>query len=430
MWIGDYSSPRANLPGIDLDAANARQIAASMGVPAKNIIEVSNSRLTHEGFAAAFKGLTARIAKNDKVLIYYSGHGWQIPGASAGKCTQGMVSYELDLYRDVVVQADLDRLAAKASQVIMINDSCFSGGLVGKYDRDLPKGGVPKFYEAKMKRGGVADPGHQCGNAVNEMARNLVIAGRSQGARVLYIAAAAENEVAYASRDGSIATQAWLACIAPTSDAKHGGVLSGAAIQACAQQRVKSMGYDQTVTLIGDGTLPMSLADAGNMQPMAGVNPDKTLASIRSGADADIKLELNLSRSEMRIGRDTLAFTVSSNRSGYLYILHVGTSGKNFDLLFPNTQDTQNLIQPGEHRLPRGHWQVKAGGPVGTGYLMAYLSDTPKDFGKNMMLVGPFGSTSATHMAARDLYWEAVGANVSGAGRYGTSAIVQFREVP
>ena len=80
LWIGDYGDPKSDLPGIDLDAANARKIDQAMGVAPQNIAELSNANLTRDNIGAALGSLYRRIADGDKVFLYYSGHGGQVPG--------------------------------------------------------------------------------------------------------------------------------------------------------------------------------------------------------------------------------------------------------------------------------------------------------------------------------------------------------------
>ena len=65
MWIGKYADPRANLPGIDLDAKAARQIAGAIGVPAANITELKNEQLSWRAMGEAISGLAGRIKAKD-----------------------------------------------------------------------------------------------------------------------------------------------------------------------------------------------------------------------------------------------------------------------------------------------------------------------------------------------------------------------------
>ena len=132
LWIGDYGSQRLNLPGIDLDAQNARKIATAMGVPSQNIKEVANAQLTRSNVASELSGLAARIKSGDKVFVYYSGHGHQGKGVGGARCTESLVTRGPELLPDFEMQDALAKLGAKASQVVMMNDSCFSGGAATK----------------------------------------------------------------------------------------------------------------------------------------------------------------------------------------------------------------------------------------------------------------------------------------------------------
>ena len=107
-----YRSTAADvLKGIDLDARRAAEMALRMGVPKTNIREVKNEQVTREGLSAALKALSARIAKDDRVFIYYSGHGTQVvnrfgrPG-----CSEGLATYEGYAYFDADLRSDLDLL--------------------------------------------------------------------------------------------------------------------------------------------------------------------------------------------------------------------------------------------------------------------------------------------------------------------------------
>ena len=257
MWIGQYADPRANLPGIELDAKAARQIALTMGVPTDNISELKNGELTLQMMSQAIAGLVNRIAPGDKVFLYYSGHGNQLVNVSGNgrKCSEGMVSYDLQLYFDRNLEADLSKLGSKASQVVMMNDSCFSGGASTKSFSRL----VAKALPVPLRKAGAASAAadYNCGDAVNKsLAKNLEVISRG-GARLLYIAAAADNEVASASPEGSLATQAWAACLKdPAADTNHSGTINGDELRACAQARIDAnkLGVRQHVTLTGTTT--------------------------------------------------------------------------------------------------------------------------------------------------------------------------------
>lgn len=429
MWIGDYGNPRNNLPGIEYDAQAARRIAQSMGVPAGNIREVSNAQLTKSTIAAELSGLHQRIAQGDKVFIYYSGHGHQVSGVGGARCTEALVSREPALYPDFELQDHLTRLGNKASQVVMMNDSCFSGGAATKDMTSRSLDAIPKYFADEIKGSTAVTPSYQCGDAVNKMARNLEpVAART---RVLYLAASSDTEVSYASSRGSYGTLAWAACLSGAqADANRSGSITGKELKACAQQWInQNSRYRQTVFLQGDEDLPLSFTSAssgggGGVR----VDPVQSLRDIANGGAKDFQVTLSTPNSNLRIKQDFLDFSVTSSRSGYLYVLQVGSDGRTFNLLFPNKFDQNNQIGVGTHQFPRPSWRVRAGGPAGTSHLLAVVTQTPKDISKDMDLSQAFPSALATDAAFKTLVVEAAGNN-GGSGGYGASAVVAIREV-
>ena len=441
MGIGVYQQPNANLPGIDKDVRIARRIAQSIGVPAQNIRELSDGQVTRDGVNAALRQLESTVQPGDRVFIYYSGHGAQERGSGgAEKCTEGMFVHDMKMYPDGELEATLGRIAAKAAQLVMFNDSCFSGGAASKSaTRSIP-GAVPKFFKSVADR-----PDYTCGQAVNmkNTVRNLVVSAADRGNNFVYVAAAADDEVAMATSNGSAATVAWEACLRnPAADRNGSGALDAAELQACAQREVDRMGHRQTLTTIGNANLPISFAVAGAppaTSTEAAQRSAATLEDIRQAASPAIRVELQ-ARRQLVINQDPLDITVRTNRSGYLYLLHVGSDGRTFNLLFPNDLDQNNYIQSGQAvQLPRPHWRVRAGGPVGESHVMAIVSDTKRDFQALGAKEGPFKSAAFGPGLQRNLRVEAtgVGASPLPAGSngltsnavFGASPVVSVREV-
>lgn len=436
LWIGTYADPAANLPGIDLDAKAARQIAAAMGVPAKNTVEVRNEQLTLAGLGQAIGALVDRIQPGDKVFVYYSGHGGQAANVSdSGKpCSEGLVAHDKRLYFDRELEADLARLGAKASQVVMMNDSCFSGGTSMK---DLPPGPrprlVPKAYPGPVPAGQAGEAtGYTCGQAVNKgwLAKTLEVIPRS-GAQLVYLAASRDNEIANATADGSVATLSWAACLKdPKADADRSGAVSVEELRACAQARIDGMQIAQHVTLTSGEGVPVLFSSASPALAQQPVAPARTLQDLRAGADKAIPLKLTATRPTLRIGQDLLEFDVETPRAGYLYLFQVGSDGKTFNLLFPNKVDGDNRVPAGRHRFPRASWALKAAGPAGTDHLIALLSDEPKRFADLAKHKGTFAALPATQATTKNLMVVATGASPGAKGRYGASEVLQVVEVP
>jgi hypothetical protein len=457
MWIGDYGNPRANLPGIDLDAANARKIAAAMGVPAQNINELSNASLTRSNIAAALSSLYQHVKDGDKVFLYYSGHGGQIPGRdTSAKCTEALVARD-GLILDAELQNALTALGQKASQVVMMNDSCFSGGAATRSVTSTPADLKPKFLPPDVKTNSAVTSGYSCGDPTNttKLARGLAgMAKDARGPQVLYVAASNDTQVSFATSQGSIATLAWAACMgAAAADTDRSGRISGEELQNCAQAWIDRRGTRQNITLQGNAKLPLSFVQTAAPAPEAAaaaapaapatpaaptaqpesaapVNAAQALQDLKAAADRGMQVQLVLARASLRIKQDPLDFSVATSREGYLYLLQVGSDGKTFNLLFPNKIDDNNFLPAGTHRFPRESWRIRAAGPAGKSHLLAIISPVKKELSRNMDLSSVFPSSPATQGATRTLVVEATGAGAGGSGRYGASEVVVINETP
>lgn len=480
MWIGDYGDPRANLPGIDLDAGHAKTIAKMMGVPDKNVFEVANAQLTPRNVGAAMAAMYDRIKEGDKLFIYYSGHGTQMGarGGTNARCSEAM--YVRDgVFMDSALQDSLTKLGQKASQVVMMNDSCFSGGAATRsLTSDVGDDRKAKFLPPDFKANTAVGAGYSCGDAVNTrgMTRSLSTLEKDQrGPQVLYIAASTDTQVSFATKKGSFATLTWAQCLQDAStDANKSGSINGEELQACAQGWLNKLGVKQTIMLQGNAKLPLTFTSnatggtalaspspapapapspapapaptpvaaaptpapaptpvaAPSPAPATGaVSASSALEDIAAASDRSYQIRITTAKDSMRIGQDMLDFSVTTNRDGYLYILQVGSDGKTFNLLFPNKLDSSNQVAAGTHKFPRPNWRVRSGGPAGTSYLLAIISPDKKEIGRDMDASSVFASAQANNGTTRTLIVEATGASGGSNGRYGASAVVAIREV-
>lgn len=432
-YVGSLPAKQA-LPFTNNDADDARKIAVSMGVSEANITQYKNSTLDAAGFRQAFQTFSKSVQPGDKVFIYYSGHGMQINGIHGSKCTEGMVTHDLDLIDDAMLQGALSDLSHTASQVVMFNDSCFSGGAATK---SMVPGEVatPKYYVGDIKSSSKETDPARCGAPVNKAMRAMKDMSDKEGKNVLYIAASANNEVSYGDLRGSFATRAWASCLARQgADANRSGLLNGDELAACARTEIKRIApqVTQTITLVGNTSLPLSMSaptQAGDNTPVEAVN---LLEDISHGADPAYRVSLSVNQPTMRIKQDYLDFSVSTARAGYLYVFQIGSDGETFNLLYPNAfdgKDGSNRIEPGTVRLPRDNWRIRSGGPVGTSYLLAFVSPTPRNFLDDKNLKQAFRSAPAKASATRTLFTEANNADNSSSGEYGASAVVPVREI-
>jgi len=163
--------------------------------------------------------------------------------------------------------------------------------------------------------------------------------------------------------------------VVPPSDA-----VPPASTGSSSYQTVPAM-PSQSVTL--GNTVPDSSVITQVLPPAANTAPEvasvATLRDIYEQRDPRRKVEVILSKSVLKIGKDPLELRLKSNRSGYVYLVLLGSDAKSFYILFPNGLDDKHRITAGQTLvLPRSQWQVQAAGPAGKDRLLVLVTDSPR----------------------------------------------------
>ncbi len=85
-------------------------------------------------------------------------------------------------------------------------------------------------------------------------------------------------------------------------------------------------------------------------------------------------------KTQLRIDRDDLRFSVSASREGYVYVLLAGPDGSLVQLS-PNDKARNNHIGAGETmRLPGASWPLKASDPPGPEHFFVLVAAEPRSF--------------------------------------------------
>jgi Caspase domain/Domain of unknown function (DUF4384) len=436
MTIGDYQGNIPKLKGVPFDSATATEIAQRMGVPAANIQTLKDGDLTLEGMRRAMDELEAKLGGNDQVFIYYSGHGGRqlVQEDGEERCAESLITVDGQGFTDTEMESRLKRFSEKAQKTIVFLDACHSGGVTTRAISSIPPAYLAKSY---------IPPGQSCVKPTNILTRGILApkAAGSGGGNFVHIAAARDSEISLDQPGrGGVASQAWLACLSGAAkDTDGSGGLSAQEIQACAQDRIEqqlkgAQGFlPHHVSITGNPAMVLSyavkdVAPASAAAPVPVVvappvsAPAKVPAVVAAPAAAPIKpsalaaltdiynnrddrrlVTLTAAKSNLKIGRDSLDFTLNSREGGYVYLMMVGSDGQTFDLLFPNQLDRNNLIEVGgSMRLPRPAWQLSAEGPPGKDTLLAIVTDSPRDFtDAGLKPSGPFSAVAA--VAAKDI---------------------------
>lgn len=259
MAIGDYAEPSARLKGIDIDMAMAQQLARAWGASASRTKVLKDGQLRFDTLRAALRELAWTINTGDEVLIYFSGHGVRTSRAGGPGCQVGLVTQEGRVLLDAVLLDHLQALASRAGRVVMLTDACHSAGMATKsLERGVEDDAQPKAYPAPLsadladaKAGSDGRPVDACSVQVNVAKGIRGLSDRGPD-RILYLAAAADNEAAFATPKGSLATRAWTHCL------KTHARSSGRELTRCAQSWINAQQplRQQTITPRFNADLP------------------------------------------------------------------------------------------------------------------------------------------------------------------------------
>lgn len=161
--------------------------------------------------------------------------------------------------------------------------------------------------------------------------------------------------------------------------------------------------------------------------PVVVVNGLAMLEGLHAQRDDRWAVQVQVPRTRLKIGADTLDFSVQSARDGHVYVFYKGTKPDSLYLLFPNPLDKDNRIRAGETmRLPRPDWTVSPLGPPGTDHLLVMVTESPRDFSafalppQYVSAAGPFtrvalSAAALSAVSQQALFSGAVGAIECGA---------------
>jgi hypothetical protein len=259
MVVADYGEPKLNLPGAQPDLERARAMARWMGADNSRSQVLRDRALTLLALDSALNALARQARGDETVFIYFSGHGQQVEGqrfGSASRCSEGLVLSGGEMYLDAAIQHHLQQIGRKALQVLMLSDTCHSGGLPTKsftLPRAVAEPGAPEpdampklFPRATQIAPGSTIPG-SCGNAINK--------GYDPGAgpepRWLHVAASRADEVAWSTPRGSYATEAWHRVFQNARDNTRTTRLDGVSLVSQGQLLLRRQQRRQTLTASG-----------------------------------------------------------------------------------------------------------------------------------------------------------------------------------
>ncbi|RXW22833.1 hypothetical protein EST38_g3034 [Candolleomyces aberdarensis] len=131
IGINDYSGTMTKLSGAvpDADAIN-NYLQTDLEVPPDQITNLRNKEATRSNIIAAFRGLrdNLRIKHQDPILIYYAGHGGEVPSNNTQTLIPIDFSEKIHPIPDRTVAALINGISTKhGNNITVILDCCHSG---------------------------------------------------------------------------------------------------------------------------------------------------------------------------------------------------------------------------------------------------------------------------------------------------------------
>jgi metacaspase-1 len=383
VGIGRFSqAPDLNLKGIDIDVDTMQTVAQELGYAPAQTRVLRDGEATLAAVQEALRvWVRGGVGPEDRVLIYFSTHGTQVPdrnGDEQDKVDEALLMNDVatgagpdgvPTLTQVLLDDDLEQaLAAIPSRnVLVLIDACHSGtvtrGIGLRSLRSGTKAGEIKFY---------AYPGMPKA-APSGLARQL-----KDGLNYASLAAAADDESSIATERGSLFTQAVAQTVRQALDDRDRGELTAKRIKDGADTWLASaLGPDDKDRLfhpqlggnpaLFDKPLRLVRTDAGH-GPLWGAVRD------RAGQMAPLAIRAN--RASLRAG-EQLELTVQVPRDGWLNVVGIDPKDRAI-VAFPNAYHRDNRVQAGEVKIPGElAFDLPASPPYGPTLLVAFFTDQP-----------------------------------------------------
>ncbi len=373
IGVGEYQNPGSNLPGIDLDINIMRKIAGRLGYRDNQITVMMDSEVTRDNLLRAFTEIAEKAGENDKVLIYYSGHGTQIPdqpdGDEADNYDEALTLYNLGsgpdygLLRDDDIREWLEVLPSRHKTLIV--DACCSGSAVKslRLDQTAYPQGTTFFPKSRSCAAGSA--------------KSFGLEEGAELQNVVYLSAAQDDQLSLATGEGSIFTLA-------LQDAfRVGSNISAKQLRAHTDTyigRRVSAPRRFNPNLLGDARHfdDKTWFAVDQQQPVHAMNrPSELRDWSQLVSQADGPMALKTGQPAYAEG-EHLKVSIDMPFDGYLNLVVIDPEDRVL-LLFPNGLAQNNQVNRGKISLPYRQFRWPAQAPHGINHLAAIATREPLD---------------------------------------------------
>jgi metacaspase-1 len=391
------------LPAIDVDIENMKKNAVVMGFKPDEIRVLYDEQATYANVRDALTTwVRDGVGRNDRVLIYFSGHGTRVADAqSTGGQDDALVMHDAQpvniegraTVKNVLLGRELGAAIAKipSQQVLVLVDACHSGHST----RDIQLGNlslgtsraVTRFYSypgmPQAPTPGTATRGFTVARAAN------VASGDENYAA---LSAARDDELASGTEQGGMFTLGVSGAIQDAArDGKHPSVddlRQAATVYIAAHLKEQDRSHP-----VADGNPRLVRGELALLPLKDGQGP--TWQSLLALAAKGQPLKVSAGGGQqIRVG-EQVVLEVTVPREGYLNVVSVDSQDR-ATVLYPNKFNATNEVKAGTFRFPTPemNFVVRASEPTGPSLVVAFLTDKKV----NLLDLGVEGRDAAGRM--------------------------------
>lgn len=394
IGIGTYDDDVTSLPGIDLDLDMMREVAGLLGFESTHIRALLDGEATHASIRDAIQNwLIKDVSPADRVLLYYSGHGTQLPdrdGDEPDGLDEALLSADstvaledgFEVARNFILDDELGIWLSDipSQDVLVLLDACHSGTATKSFafaSRPVAaERGVSKFSPTVIRNGRpVAIAG-----AARKNTRGAMIEF-AHASNYVAVGAAGDEELSIATPQGSIFTHGVREVV--RTHAQSGAALTPAALAEAVTAFIHTLvppdeRFSPTVTgseRLASTPLRVARLEGGNGPVW------QSLEAIVAEAEP-MAISLVPKRNVLAVG-EFVEIEVDLPAQGALNVIAIGADDVP-RLLFPNALDTRNEVPGGAFRLPTAAMQdgvfkvrIQALAPTGPTMFVALSANGP-----------------------------------------------------
>jgi hypothetical protein len=379
IGVGKYKLPNNDLPGIDLDIENMRHVAGLMGFAPGDVRVLLDEQASYVGVKTALTTwLRDGVGPDDRVLIYFSGHGTRVPDprpSKAGEVDDALVLNDVrtaisggrPTLANVLLGYEFgEALAANPSRrILVLVDACHSGTatrtlVLGNHRLGDASGAVKAFHWAGAPTG---------------RARNLDV--RLGDENYAAVSAARDDEYAVATEHGGLFTLGVVDTVDSASrDARR---LTVSELRTAAGLYIERHTDEQSRHHpVADGNRQLVEGPIGLIALRGTNGPTWSMLSSLAGQGAVLKL--TAPSNDLHLG-DEISLVAEVPWSGFLNVVAVDAQDR-ATVLYPNRYSPSNEVVAGRFTFPTRDMSfvVRATEPAGPTLVVAFLSSRKVNF--------------------------------------------------